>query len=77
MSRVVEVPGRELRGEGAGGTVDVGTVGNMKCEEDKAGKNRQKVRFENEPMEVIIPPVMAAKESGMRNLDLISGCEAV
>jgi hypothetical protein len=24
MSRVVEVPGRELRGEGAGGTVDVG-----------------------------------------------------
>ena len=33
--------------------------------------------FENEPMDVNMPPVMAAKESGMRNLDLIRGCEAV
>ena len=24
-----------------------------------------------------MPPVMEAKESGMRNLDLIRGCEAV
>jgi hypothetical protein len=33
------------------------------------------VGFENEPMDVNMPPVMAAKESGMRNLDLIRGCE--
>jgi hypothetical protein len=50
----------------------------MKCEEEeKAGNNRQQVQCENEPMAVIIPPVMAAKERGMRNLDLIRGCEAV